>query len=464
MASNNIHKPVATGPQQPAFPVGDPALRRRTTLRPEQNRWAPFLKIAPVIILLIGLLLPVEVRLNFAGQTLYAYRLAWMLVAPWLFYQMLSGRFQLRFNDIIVGLACTWMLLSFVIVDGFVRGGAAGFAIALDVMIPYLVARQTIRTFNDLRTLLIALAPIAIVICGMMVLEAVSHTRFIRGGAQALFGSLGAVEYGAEVGQARLSDTRFGMLRATGPFSHPILAGVFFAALLPLYYFSRLRGWPALTGIAAGVGAIFSLSSAAFLGIGMFVLLSVYDRIRQVVVFLNWPIFIAALAALMTVLHVLSQNGLISVLIRFTFNPASGYYRLMIWEYGSRSVEAYPWFGIAYAQFKGLAWMNSSVDAVWLALAIRHGLPAPLLLGLAVIIAIGGLAFSASRDRSINSAARIGLAISLTMFFILGFTVSYFGGILIWFAMMIGFGTTFGRIVEPAVQRAPMRRQQVRPT
>lgn len=428
-------------------------------LRPQQNKWAPFLHILPAIILMFGLLLPVEVRINLFGQTFYGYRIAWVLVAPWAVYQLLLGKLELRFNDILVGLATAWMILSFVMVEGLARGAPAGIALALDVLVPYLVARLTIRTANDFRILLIVLAPIALAIAGLMVIEAVTHTRFIRIAGQSLFGALGTLEYGAEVGPAKLSDTRFGLLRATGPFSHPILAGVFFALLLPLYYFSKMRGWPILTGMLAGIGAVFSFSSAAFLGIAMFVSLAVYDRIRKVVTFLNWPIFIATAIAILTVLQLVSKNGLIAILIRYTLNPSSGYYRLLIWEYGSRSVANYPLFGIGYAQFKGLPWMTNSVDTIWLSLAIRHGLPVPLLLGLAVVLAIAGLALQASRDPTVNADTRIGLAIALTMLFVLGFTVSFFGGLLIWFVMVLGIGTTFGALASPKRGTLPVRRR-----
>ena len=210
-------------------------------LRPQRSQWAPFLRIFPMIILLIGLLLPVEVRFNLAGQTLYAYRMAWILVAPWVLMQVFSGRLRLRFNDVLVVLTVVWITLSFVIVYGFERGGPAGVALALDILIPYLAARLAIRSFDDFRIFLIAVAPFALGISALMVIEAVTHTRIIRGAGQAVFGSIGAAEYGVDLGQAKLSDTRMGLLRATGPFSHPILAGLFFTSLLPLYWFSMLR-------------------------------------------------------------------------------------------------------------------------------------------------------------------------------------------------------------------------------
>jgi len=296
-----------------------------------------------------------------------------------------------------------------------------------------------------------------------MVLESVTQTRFIRAGAASIFGSLGQAEYGADVGPFKEADIRYGLMRATGPFSHPILAGVFFAGLMPLYYFSPLRGWPRLVGLASGVGAIFTLSSSAFLGIFIFIVLAVYDWLQKRVSFLNWPVFLAATAAVLAALQVVTKSGLIAVLIRYTVNPATGYYRLLIWEYGSRSVAKHPLFGIGYEPFEKLKWMTDSIDTIWLAIAVRNGLPPALLLGGAVVLAIVGLALFVSRSVTSDGRICLGIAITLTIFFVLGFTVSFFGGMLIWFVILIGVGTTFGQFARPQVRRmAPPRMLQER--
>ena len=59
-----------------------------------------------------------------------------------------------------------------------------------------------------------------------------------------------------------------------------------------------------------------------------------------------------------------------------------------------------------------------------------------------------------------NATLLIGIAITMTMFFVLGFTVSFFGNFLIWFAMILGVATTFGAIVptKHAVKRRQVRR------
>lgn len=414
------------------------AARRHGTL-------GEFLRIAPVIVLVLGMLMPVEVRVNFAGQTIYAYRLAWMLFAPWMLFEIFRGRFAFRAIDALVVMCAFWTVLSFTVVDGFARGLPAGIALGFDILMPYLITRHVIRTANDLRYLLIVLAPLALLIAGLMVLEAISHQRFLRSAAQAVFGSLGSTEFGDVSRRIGGIDIRYGMARAMGPFSHPILAGLFFAGLLPLYWFSKIRGWPLYFGLASGIGVFFALSSAPLFGVAIFVVLAIYDKLRRMFVFLNWPMFIVSACAVVAALHVLSSRGIIGVLIQYTMNPATGYYRLLIWEYGAKSVKRNLLFGTGYAPFEGAKWMGDSVDSLWLAIAIRNGLPTAVFLGAAALMAIIGLALAASRLDRQNQSILIGLAITLTIFFIMGFTVSLFGGVLIWFAMLLGVGVTLGQ-------------------
>jgi O-antigen ligase len=237
---------------------------------------------------------------------------------------------------------------------------------------------------------------------------------------------------------------------------------VFLAGLMPLYYFSRLRGWPWLVGMASGLGAIFTFSSAAFLGLLIFGALSVYDWVQKRVAFLNWPMFLGVVAVVLAVLQVISKNGLVAILIRYTVNPATGYYRLLIWEYGSKSVAKHPWFGIGYDPFEKLKWMTDSVDTVWLAIAIRNGLPPALLLGFAVLLAIFALAKTASRSQTVDGPGSIGIAITLAIFFILGFTVSFFGGLLIWFVILLAVGVSLSQLRAHHPRPAMRMRRQVR--
>lgn len=451
-----MNNPIITADRGGRAPILSHAQVRRARDR------GGLLKIAPVMVLVLALMMPPEVRITFAGQTLYAYRIAWMLLTPWALFRLLRGQMDWRFNDLLVLFGSGWMTVSFVMIYGLGEGFSRGIALSLDVFMPYLIARLAITEFNDLRRLLVVLAPVFLATGFVLLVEAVTERRFVRDAAASIFGSLGSAEFGSGSSPQIATDKRYGMLRAMGPFSHPILAGLFFSSLMPLYHFGRIKGWPKMAGLLSGIGAVFSFSSAAMIGIFVFVLMALYDWIRKVVSFLNWPMFIAAIVAVLITLHTLSENGLISILIRYTFNPTSGYYRLLIWEYGSLSVEQNPWFGIGFSKFEGLEWMGDSIDAYWLAIAVRNGLPVSLLLVAATLLAFVGLTAAAGRVRGDDQATMIGLAVVLIMLFVLGFTVSFFGGLLAWFAILLGIGTTFGRFRPQKVERRLITVRQVR--
>ena len=402
--------------------------------------------------------MPPEMRIELADQNIYAYRFVYLALAPWCLYSVFSGGFTLRPLDGIVFASALWMGVSFIYLYGPADGLSSGAAVALDITIPYLIARVSIRSLTDFRRYLIAISPLVLLLAVLLPIEALTQIRFIRELSIETFGRVEANPFDIK------NQTRLGMLRASGPFSHPILAGLFFAGLLPLYWFSGIRSWPRVAGLVSGFAAFFTLSSAAIIGIILFIGLALYDFLRRVVSFLNWPMFMAISVMVIAMLHTASQNGLISVILRFTFNPGTGRYRLLIWEYGSRSVAENPWFGIGFGDWTRLDWMNTSVDTFWLALAMRNGLPAAVLLGLVTLLAATGLAISARRLRGVDQATLIGLSIAMFILFMQGFTVHFFGGLGIWFAMLLGIAVTFGftgmqrQAMRPTSSRQPIRR------
>ncbi len=403
------------------------------------GRYGSLLTLLPIVLLVYSALLPPEVRLTLAGQNLYAPRIVGFLLLPFLLLQMVRGNVPFKLVDGLALLGSFWMVFSFVLYYGFAQGILRGTALGLDVIIPYFIARQCIRNLTDLRRLLVLIAPGVVAIGGIMMLEAISGRLIIRSLGAAVFGPLQGYVEGEAVGASvAVGDSRFGLLRAYGPFSHPILGGIFMASMLPLFWSSGLRGWPFLLGVSAGVFAFSSGSSAALLFLILATGLLVYDRVQEKSDLLNWPLLIFGATLLFALLEVIAENGAIASLARFTLTPYTAQYRLLIWEFGTQSVANHPLIGIGFTGYERPAWMGESIDNHWLMLAIRHGIIVPfcfLLLCLVITIQLGRRSVLMDwRDR----ITMVGLGICLVLMVLLGFTVAYFGSALTWFFLIVG--------------------------
>lgn len=435
------------------YPVEEPA---RHVPEREVGILESIKPLLPAVILFYTTLLPQEMRIALADQTFYAYRVAWLLFFPWVLMQIVRGHLRFHPIDALVLAGAGWMTVSFVGYYGFDDWILKGLALSLDAVVPYLIARLCIRNLEDLRMLLIAVAP-GLIACGLVImLESVSRTYIVRPIASSIFGSLPAYSDGLPVSLIRFEDQlRLGFLRAQGPFAHPILAGMVLTSLLPLYFYSGLRRWPWIAGVAAGVLSFFTLSSAAIFGLVMFVGMMAYDWTVKAIRFVTWRmgLFFGLLAAI--AIEVGANGGLIRVLIRLTLDPVTGYYRLRIWEYGWASVERNPLFGIGYTNYERTAGMTASIDAMWLALAVRHGLFISICLLTAFLVTMGILSWRSAKLGESERKMILGIVMALAITTVLSFTAAFFGGAGIWFYMLIGLGVS---IVATGIGKVPAER------
>jgi len=81
------------------------------------------------------------------------------------------------------------------------------------------------------------------------------------------------------------------------------------------------------------------------------------------------------------VLSLVSNRGPVKLFISsITLNPATGYYRLLIWENGIDDIFRNPIFGMKPEEWTRLSWMVDSIDNHWLLVAMHGGIPAFLFL------------------------------------------------------------------------------------
>lgn len=403
-------------------------------------------RLLPLVLVVYSLLLPREIHVTLGEQTLYPSRAILLVLSLWLVHHIGSGRLAWRMADVFVLFGAVWMVVSFITAYGLSEGGIRGGALGFDVLAPYLVARACIRSATDMRRLLVMIAPGLFVAGASIVIESIVGHQIVRPLAAAMFNPLQIYEDGVAIAQYEYGNQfRLGLLRAAGPFSHPIVGGVLLASLIPLYLGSSLRGWPLLAGLAAAACAAFTVSSGPMLVAAICIGMLSFDAFQQRSTLLGWrTVIILGLLAL-AFIQVGSDNGAIRYLLRFTLEPGTGYFRLLIWEFGSRSVAEHPLFGIGFNDYERLPWMVPSVDAAWLLLAIRHGLPAVVPLFVGAIWAVGSLANMASvRSGTVDRPLFAGLAITLFALILAGFTVAYFGALQTWFWAMVGTGVALG--------------------
>ena len=153
--------------------------------------------------------------------------------------------------------------------------GRAGFI--MDTWCAYMAARFIVTDRSKLISIIkcIAIAMVPLAILGMI--EAVTHWQpyaplwrfspWFRGGRF-------------------VSEGRWGLARAVGPFSHAILFGGVFAMFLPLiYYFHREKGdWRSLAYIISGIvllGALSSMSSGPWVMVIVVIFCLVMEKRKQ---------------------------------------------------------------------------------------------------------------------------------------------------------------------------------------
>lgn len=405
-----------------------------------------FVLLLPAVLLLYSTLLPQEVRFTIAGQVIFPYRAVSFVLLPWLLNRIATGRMPFRPTDLWMYAGVAWMVISFCAFYGLTEGVRRGGALAFDMLIPFLIVRLCVRNFQDARRLLIIAAPGLLFAGALMMVESVTHRQLVRPFASAIFGQLPYFENGQAVSTAReFVVVRLGLLRSHGPFSHPILAGLFMASFFPLYLNSSVRGWPFVFGLIASLCAIFTVSSAAFVSFIISGLLLSYDRIQVYLHGIGWRFFVFAISVLILFVEMSSQNGVVSIIIRYTLDPQTGFFRQLIWEYGTQSIAEHPWFGIGFTDYERLAWMVNSIDNHWLLLGIRHGVIVPFCILMACLVAIINLSQrSSALSKSDGKLARA-FVFSLVGMVFLGFTVAFFGGTLIWFCMLLGIATSLSK-------------------
>jgi hypothetical protein len=154
--------------------------------------------------------------------------------------------------------------------------------------------------------------------------------------------------------------------------------------------------------------------------------------------------------------QVFSKSGLFSVVVRYmAFDAFTAGNRILIWNYGLKTMYAYPIFGIEPSGWLKLPWMTPSLDNHWILTGVSFGFPGLFFLLLAFaavtyrLLLIDGMQLPPAYRRF-----KSGWAIAVFTLALSGLSVAYFGKMEPIFFFLLGTGAA----LVPALEREAKRR------
>lgn len=320
--------------------------------------------LAAAVLGLAGVILPSELQISIAdGARFTPGRVAAVILfIPALITLFQNGR-RLIYCDILAFATGIWMIVAALCAVGVKALPTSG-GEALDFLGGYLIARAFCFGRPALDTFI-------------RVLKAVTIIAIIFGMADRLSGHLivhdtiGTLVNASEWPQAGM---RNGVVRAASTFDHEILFGMFCALTSSVFlYWEQSTLKRALIVGACFLGCLLSLSSAAVIAFLIVGAAYTYDRLMRRFSW-RWNVLWLLCGLLVSVFVMAAQNPLGWLISHLTFDPQTGYFRMMIWDAGFSYIAQAPLFGYGYELFHN-DFLDGTVDSIWLLQMLRFGVP-----------------------------------------------------------------------------------------
>ena len=238
---------------------------------------------------------------------------------------------------------------------------------------------------------------------------------------------------------------RENMIRATATLDHPILLGAFFSLGTAIFLFSETS--PLSRVFYAGLcllGCILALSSASLLSWLMIVATYSYDRLLKDYPW-RWSAMWLLIGVITFAIFLVTNAPLGWIITHLTLDPESGYFRYLIWDAALTRISQAPFVGFAFTP-TGNNILEATVDCVWLAYALRFGIPMIVFLfltNLAAIFSTGRIPKDHIADQFTEQITRA-FTVVLVMFMFIGLTVHFWNYMWIYWGLCIGIRASLG--------------------
>lgn len=317
----------------------------------------------------------------------------------------------------------------------FINNGSAGLAyggsLALETIVPYLMARVYIQNKENL----IAFADIYFKLI-LLLLVPVIYELFT--GYDLLIHPFGGEILRNDQG------VRFGLYRAQGPFDHPILLGFIAAAGFALTTISKKNGVARYLVILAV--SFTSISSAVFLMLAIQVAILKIQRLAHA----RLSSFASVLIGSYLFIDLFSNRSPAEVLASYlTLDPATGYYRILINSYVWENVMRNPLIGIGLNDWTRPAWMPPSIDNFWLLIALQYGFITLTCIIIVVYLSLKSTYVNYKTSESVGIRAML-IAIIITLI-----TVHIWNALYVFFWLILGIANNLAQFKPPTPINEP---------
>jgi hypothetical protein len=417
-----------------------PAISMQRVTREGRTTWpAP-----PVLLFLVGLIVPWTI--TFASFGLTVPRLVLLAtIVPCLVKWARGDAGPYNVVDFLVLGLCFCICLSLSVVAGVDAGIKSGGMIVVETAGSYFLARCFVRTADDFLAVVRVLFLCVIVLLPLALVEALTTENL----AMAAFGAI------LPTVPVSFDGLRWGLKRVQSVYEHPILFGVCTGSTLALVYLvlgQNFSLWKRV--LCAGLvmaTAFLSISSGAMAMMAFQIALIAWGRTTARVPH-NWLILGGFFALACLAIQFGTRQSVPQFYISyFSLDRETAWLRLLIWEFGSASVMSHPYFGIGFGDWARPSWMSDSIDMFWMTTTMRYGIPGGSLMILLPTATLAIVAFAKHSDPRIL-AYRMAYLIAIGGFFLVGWTVHFWGATYLSFLFILGAG---GWLAEGTAASAP---------
>ena len=253
---------------------------------------------------------------------------------------------------------------------------------------------------------------------------------------------------GAAPSQAE--DFRMGLVRACSVFPVSELFGTFCVAATAFFLYSERTFASRIVYVGLGIfGTVLSLSSGPLLALSIVLAAFSYDLILKKEAW-RWKVLMAVVLGLLLIAFAVLNDPVAAIIGHLTFNPETGNFRIITWTLGLDQVALSPIVGRGFNSYAGelslvQLFVGQSVDALWLLLMIRSGVPTVVFLLLTIFLPLFATKRISGVDTYLNSL-RVGFTFVVILMSIIALTVHFWDAIWAFFGLCIGIRASFAEL------------------